>query len=391
METIRYTVSCRLRDSFRVRQVAGMFDVPLDERLSATFDAELPELNRPWQIGLIVGPSASGKSTLAAKLFGASLAAYGGWPADRAVIDCFGELPLGTVTRLLSLVGFSSPPAWLRPYAILSGGERFRCDLARALAAGAAGGVRSAPGQGPLVVFDEFSSVVDRQVARFASAALAKALRGGRLEVRFVAVTCHYDVEAWLEPDWTIDMATGRCHGRRLRRPPIRLEVFGCSHGAWRLFARHHYLTAALNPAARCWLALWEGRAVAFCAVLPEFGRRNRWRISRLVTLPDYQGVGIGMRMAECVAQSYRDAGGRVSITGGHPAVIDHCRRSPLWRLVGLRLAGRNAGSLIRGKYRGAVGRSVVSFRYAGRNGSPPAASGRATHPHPSGGACAGT
>ena len=60
----------------------------------------------------------------------------------------------------------------------------------------------------PLIAFDEFTSVVDRNVARIGSAAVAKAIRGGTIGCRFVAVTCHYDVTEWLAPDWVIDMAT---------------------------------------------------------------------------------------------------------------------------------------------------------------------------------------
>jgi transcriptional regulator with GAF, ATPase, and Fis domain len=60
----------------------------------------------------------------------------------------------------------------------------------------------------PLVAFDEFTSVVDRNVARIGSAAVAKAIRSGQIRCRFVAVTCHYDIIDWLAPDWIIDMAT---------------------------------------------------------------------------------------------------------------------------------------------------------------------------------------
>ena len=58
------------------------------------------------------------------------------WPADRAVVDGFGDLSIRDITGLFTAVGFSSPPSWIKPYSVLSGGERFRCDLARALSAG---------------------------------------------------------------------------------------------------------------------------------------------------------------------------------------------------------------------------------------------------------------
>ena len=41
---------------------------------------------------------------------------------------------------------------------------------------------------------------------------------------------------------------------------------------------------------------------MAFCATVSLIGRKNRWRISRIVTLPDYQGIGIGMAVMEAIA-----------------------------------------------------------------------------------------
>ena len=75
-----------------------------------------------------------GKTTIARQAFGPALVERQDWPADRAVVDCFGELPTRQITSLLTSVGFGSPPSWIKPYGVLSGGERFRCDLARALA-----------------------------------------------------------------------------------------------------------------------------------------------------------------------------------------------------------------------------------------------------------------
>ena len=65
MPTLDVTVTCPVYDSFRVQQVAGMFDVPLADRVVERFSVELPADNEPWKIGLIVGPSGSGKTTIA--------------------------------------------------------------------------------------------------------------------------------------------------------------------------------------------------------------------------------------------------------------------------------------------------------------------------------------
>ena len=283
MPHIEVEVGCPIHDSFRVQQVAGMFDLPLAARQTEHFAAEVPGLDEPWEIGLVVGPSGSGKSTIARRVWPAACAAARSWPDDRAVIDGFAPGPIKAVTSVLTAVGFSSPPNWLKPYRVLSNGERFRCDLARAILEG-----------GDLVVFDEFTSVVDRTVARIGSAAVAKAVR--RMGRRFVAISCHYDIAAWLEPDWVLDMQGPRLTRRRLRRPAIELEFHRTDASFWPLFAKHHYLSGGLNRTANCYLGLVERQAAAFCAVLPVIGYAGRRRISRLVVRPDFQGVGVGAR-----------------------------------------------------------------------------------------------
>ena len=377
MSTHEITVQCPVHDSFRVQQVAGMFDVSLSEKATERFSVELPDRDEPWDVGLIVGPSGSGKSTVASRFFADVLYQGADWATDRAVIDCFGDLPVRQVVELFTAVGFSSPPSWVKPYHVLSCGERFRCDLARALAGGCELRVTSSESKTseletrnsklttPLVVFDEFTSVVDRNVACACSAAITKGIRRGNIPCRFVAVTCHYDVAEWLEPDWVLDMAASRLDRRRLRRPPINIEIHRCGLAPWRLFARHHYLSGSLAVAARCYLATWNGEPVTFCATLPIITRKNHRRFTRIVTLPDYQGMGIGMRVVAAVAALHRAEGLRINVTSSHPALIRHCRRSTDWRTVNV----RKFGSAQRGtsrfpSYRGSAGRSVVSFEY---------------------------
>jgi GNAT superfamily N-acetyltransferase len=411
-------VACPIHDSFRVQQVAGMFDVPLAEKSTDRFSVELPSRDEPWDVGLIVGPSGSGKSTVASQLYADELYRGAEWPADRAVIDCFNGVPVRQVIELFTAVGFSSPPSWVKPYAVLSCGERFRCDLAKALAIAdcelriadcecadseqsairnlqsesAPNALRSedsasrlnADGSDqsairnpqseirPLVVFDEFTSVVDRNVARACSAAIAKGIRRGNIPCRFVAVTCHYDVAEWLEADWVLDMATATLTRRRLRRPAIELEIHRCGVGPWRLFARHHYLSGQLAPGARCYLATWNGEPVTFCATLPVITKKNHRRFTRIVTLPDYQGMGLGMRVVAAVASLHRAEGLRINVTSSHPALIRHCRASGDWRTVNVKKfgasprarAGPGWGTF--SAYRSSAGRSVVSFEYVG-------------------------
>jgi GNAT superfamily N-acetyltransferase len=376
---ITTTVTAPVHNSFRVQQVAGMFDLPPAKVLSETFDVELPSIDEAWQIGAIVGPSGSGKSTIARAAYGVAVYAGGDWPRDRALIDSFSDAPIRRITHTLTAVGLGSPPSWLKPYWALSTGEKFRADLAQSLLGCRLSAIGCRPeqvtvpadsrepladSQSRLVVFDEFTSVVDRTVARVVSAAVGRAIRSGQIAARLVVVSCHSDILEWLAPDWHLDMATGRLARGALRRPPIELHVVEARHAAWKLFARHHYLSGALSRAASVYVALWHETPVALCATVALYGHAGRRRIHRLVTLPDFQGVGIGARLLDFVAAKKQREGHRVNITTSHPAVIAHCRRSAAWRAIGVKRAGGARQRKEGMKIKCSSGRATVSFEY---------------------------
>ena len=358
---------CTLRDSFRIRQVAGMFDLPVGDTSRAHVRAQLPGLHEPWEIGMIVGPSGSGKSAIARAAYRANLVQPSHWPRDVAIVDAMGDGPIHRITHTLTCVGLGSPRTWVKPYAVLSNGEKFRCDLARAL-------LNAMPKDQvhedlpienqPLVVIDEYTSVVSRAIARVASAALSRAIRGKQIPVRFVAVTCHEDVIPWLRPDWVLRMQPGGAEEQsdpksqisnlkseisdpssdsflgvltwcRPERPKIDLDIHRVSRDLWPLFRRHHYLSGSLHPAAQCFAAYFENEPAAFCAALPfPHPRRPGWREHRLVCLPDFQGIGIGTKLSETVARMYVSTGRPYFGTTSHPGIIRHRVRSPLWRIV---------------------------------------------------------
>jgi GNAT superfamily N-acetyltransferase len=138
---------------------------------------------------------------------------------------------------------------------------------------------------------------------------------------------------------------------------------------AWELFKRHHYLTAGLAPQARCYLTTWNDTPVNFCATLPVIAKRNHRRFTRIVMLPDYQGLGIGMRAVAAVAELHRAEGHRINVTSSHPALIRHCDRSPLWRAVTVKKTGTAPSATTKfPQYRSSAGRSVVSFEYLGQS-----------------------
>jgi energy-coupling factor transporter ATP-binding protein EcfA2 len=330
---MRIRVSTPIRETSRVLQVRGLFDLTPAKTSALEWDVELPLADRRWHVGLIVGPSGCGKSTIARHLWPGSDALQTAWPADASILDGFPEaLGIKDLTEILSSVGFSSPPAWLRPFGVLSTGQQFRVTLARLIAEALASPAKDAPSRP--IVFDEYTSVIDRTVARIGSAALEKVVR--RQGLQFVAVTCHEDVEAWLNPDWVYRPAEGVFQWRLLQRhPTVELAVFRAKASAWSLFAPHHYLSSALLSSATCFLATWDDEPVAFSAWVPFFGAGGpKRREHRTVTLPDYQGIGIGNVLSATIAAMWTALGYQATSTTTHPAMIRARLRSPLWRMT---------------------------------------------------------
>jgi ABC-type ATPase with predicted acetyltransferase domain len=183
-------------DSFRAQSVIGSFTLQ-DVKMEKQFIGSIPIEGEKWQIGVIVGRSGTGKTSIAKQLYPKEYI-RGFEYTSGTVLDDFPEnVSVNEITKALCNVGFSSPPDWLKAYEHLSQGEKMRVDIARALCL-----------EQELIVFDEFTSVVDREIARVSAYAIAKAVR--RTSKQFIAVTCHYDVLDWLEPDWvfcTDDMA----------------------------------------------------------------------------------------------------------------------------------------------------------------------------------------
>tara|TARA_R100000655_G_scaffold15550_10_gene34430 strand:- start:410 stop:1024 length:615 start_codon:yes stop_codon:yes gene_type:complete len=175
------------KKSFRVSAVMGKFDLQT-EHIKEHFKGNI-DLPTHWKIGLIVGNSGTGKTTIAKELFKDAYVTNFNYKAETILDDMPENASVDDITKIFNSVGFSSPPSWLKPYSVLSNGQKMRVDLANALLK-----------DDKLIVFDEFTSVVDRNVAKIGSYAMQKAIR--KSDKQFIAVTCHHDVQDWLLPDW---------------------------------------------------------------------------------------------------------------------------------------------------------------------------------------------
>lgn len=176
------------KNSFRVANIIGMFDLQ-NEHIKEHFVGNI-ELPDNWNVGIIYGASGTGKTTIANELFKENIIENFDYNSQSVIDDMPKNKTVKDIVKTFNSVGFSSPPSWLKPYKVLSNGEKMRVDLANALLS-----------DKNLICFDEFTSVVNREVAKVASYAISKCVK--KQNKKFIALSCHYDIIEWLEPDWT--------------------------------------------------------------------------------------------------------------------------------------------------------------------------------------------
>ena len=352
---VSFAVETAVSNSLRAQQVCSMFDAPPEEKCTKKFEIEFPFDAEPWNIGLIVGPSGSGKSTVMRHVFGEPKALQ--WDGAGIVDDFEQAHSVEQIADAVGSVGFSTPPAWLRPHRVLSMGEQFRADIARRLLSDI----------DPIVV-DEYTSVVDRQVAQVASHAIQRYVR--KLKRRFVAVGCHYDVIDWLQPDWVLDMSTQQFTRRLLqRRPPIRITIGRLPRAAWGQFAPFHYMSASL-PSATHGFGLWANGVLAcscWLAVFPHPTAKDIVRVARVVTLPDYQGIGLAFTLLHAMGAALKAGNRRLRNYPAHPAFIDaHKAKPQTWTTVRDQGFSSSSSSSSSTAMQGGGDRYVGVFEYCG-------------------------
>jgi len=298
-----------------LEEVVRPFDYQT-EGVSKFYPFKVPaDIPKNYNIGVIVGASGTGKSTLL-KEFGSLKPII--WDTKKAIVSHF-DSPVDAVERLCAS-GLMSIPDWVKPFHVLSNGQQFRAGLARSIQEGA--------------VLDEFTSVVDRNVAKASSNAMARYIRKNDIKNVTIA-TCHRDVLEFLEPDWVIDTDRGEwTSGRYLQRPELSLSIYPAKSSLWRFFAKHHYLSESLNKASHNYMVIWEGQLVGYESIMayPSGTVKNAFREHRLVVHPDYQGLGFGPKISEAVAQHYIDNGKRFFSKTSHPRLGEYRDNSPLWK-----------------------------------------------------------
>jgi GNAT superfamily N-acetyltransferase len=126
------------------------------------------------------------------------------------------------------------------------------------------------------------------------------------------------------------------------------------------MFSKYHYLDAKHNNAAHVYVSYVNDIICGFISVLPQPGAtKNLFRVHRLVVLPDYQGIGVGLRMLNDVAKLYKSNNKEICIVTSSPSLLAALNKNNDWRCskFGRSKSGNFGNSLT-------LKRISASFRY---------------------------
>lgn len=370
MKQISVHLTSEPSKSFRATKAANSLDIDIKKKLTHSLTVSA-DVDSPYNVGLIIGASGSGKTTLAKQLFG-DKAFFEVLDLSRPVIDQFPETySYDDCANALNGVGLTQVPCWIRPAFTLSNGQRARAEIALQMSR-----------EAPFVAIDEWTSVVDRTVAKVMSHCIAKhARREGR---SIVLCSCHYDVVEWLNPDWVIDCNKQAFIDRRLlwrefqRSEKLSFEIREVDRSTWRYFSKYHYLSDKLPGGLIYTFGLFFGAEQVgfqcFANYVPtKTGSKITMHFNRTVIHPDYAGLGLGVRMINETARIMKDRGFNVmGKFSSAPVKRSLDKHSDKWRLISVQrvvVQKKTTGSMGRGKVSAdgfRQGVKTYSYRYIG-------------------------
>lgn len=344
MQNYSVKLESPISNSFRCTMAANSLDIDVKAKSKHELNIEA-DLETDWNVGLIVGASGSGKTTLAKEIFGEncfdfevdySLPVLEQFPEDWAYEQC---------QQALNGIGLSQVPCWIRPMNTLSNGQKTRAISALMLA------------RKDDFVVDEWTSVVDRTVAKSMSVCLGKHARKNKKQI--VAVSCHYDVYEWLNPDWIIDCNKSEYIDRRLlwrdyeRKEKLEFEIRAIGRESWKFFSKYHYLSEKLPGGHIKLFGLFHGEDQigfqCFANYTPKRkGQTMKMHSNRTVIHPDYVGLGLGMKLIEITSRIMSESYDVWAKFSSVP-VAKAFEKSNNWRLIDVkRFTNPGGGSIKR-------------------------------------------
>jgi ABC-type Mn2+/Zn2+ transport system ATPase subunit len=299
MQTYGVKLESIISDNFYCKKAANSVDLNLAEKSKHELTIKA-DLNASYNLGLILGASGSGKTTLAKSIFGENCFQTI-LNKESSIIEQFPDhFTYEERVSILSGVGLTQVPCWIRPVKTLSNGQKARAEAALLMC------------RKDLTVIDEWTSVVDRTVAKVMSHCLQKHTRNFNKKV--IVLSCHYDVLEWLNPDWIIDCNQQEYVDRRLlrqtfkRSEQLKFDLREVNKSSWKYFSKYHYLSHVGPPGfSKCYGLFHQENQIGFLAFSNYTPKKKNKKMilhsNRVVIHPDYCGFGLGLKMVDEAAK----------------------------------------------------------------------------------------
>lgn len=310
-KSIKFELKSDVSNSFRATKAAQSLDI--DVRSKSTHKLNIENINIPndWNIGLIYGASGSGKTTLAKHLFGDAIFDFK-IDEEKSIIDLMPEsMSYEDCQTLLNGIGLSSVPCWIRPIKTLSNGQKARCEAVLLML------------NDGIVLIDEWTSVVDRTVAKAMSICISKYAK--KHNKKLILLSCHYDILEWLQPNWLID-----CNKQEFclpqsedffftEREKLTFEIRETTKETWKYFSKYHYLGENLPGGKVYFYGIFHNENQigfkCFANYTPhKKGTKIIYHANRLIIHPDYQGLQLGLKFSEITNDMFFEKMGKNNI-----------------------------------------------------------------------------
>lgn len=317
---------------FRSVKAANSLDIDVAKKAVHELAVDV-DLEGEWNVGLIVGSSGSGKTTLAREIWGDDCFKQL-LREDAPVIEQFPkEWSYDDCVSALTGVGLNQVICWIRDASTLSNGQKCRAEIA----------LQMAKHYDETVVIDEWTSVVDRTVAKVMSHCINKHAR--RENRRIVLLSCHYDIFEWVDPDWVIDCNKQSYTDRRLlqRRPArkekLQFDIREIDGREWKYFSKYHYLSDKLPGGERVLYGLFHGSEQVGFQCFANYYAYSRTQVrkqmhsNRTVIHPDYAGFGLGIRLINETSEIMSQRGYDVRAKYSSTPIYRSMKKQPCWAL----------------------------------------------------------
>lgn len=352
-KTVEVILESPVSNNFRCKMACDALDIDIKKKSIHHLKIENVAIPEKWNVGLIYGASGSGKTTLAKKVFGQEVFKTV-LNEDEPIINQFPEeFTYEECASILSGIGLNSVPCWVRPVKTLSNGQRARAEAALLMVQ-----------KKEVVNIDEWTSVVDRTVAKAMSHCLQKFARKHNKQI--ILLSCHYDVLEWLLPDWLIDCNEQKFHLKKNEnfffqsREQLQFDIRRIGRASWKYFSKYHYLSEKLPGGEIHLYGLFHGDKQigfnCFANYVPHRkGTKQIFHFNRLVLHPDYNGLGMGIKFLNATVECFKKEFPLVKIMGKFSSIptFKSLQRNDKWRYLGTkRLMGKmkHGGNMERGK-----------------------------------------